>query len=74
MMSTVIIKSCWEENRQIVRREGALSYLSSGFSFSEAAGWLSAEAPLEDQETPAIGSLQIQKTHQSHYRSYGVIY
>lgn len=72
MSSTVIIKSSWEENRQIVQREGTLSYLSSGFS--EAADWLSAEAPVVDQETPAIGSLQIQKTHQSHYRSYGVIY
>lgn len=49
------------EHRQIVQREGTLSYLSSGFSFSEAAvveaGWLSPEAPVLEQEAPAVGAL-----------------
>lgn len=41
------------------------SYLSSGIFFSEeavgVAGWLSAGAVCVDQETPAMGPLQIKK-------------
>lgn len=48
-------------------RQGTLSYLSSGFSFSEAAvvaaGWFSPGTPEVDQETPAAEALQIKHTH-----------
>lgn len=50
---------CWEENKAQTNR----SYLSSGFSSSEAAAvepaWVSAEAPVAEQEAPAKGALQI---------------